>query len=48
MRVRFDTSEADQRLDAHGLRCPRVVDYIDTIVDAAIASDFGKRPLATA
>jgi hypothetical protein len=24
------------------------VDYIDTIVDAAIASDFGKRPLPTA
>jgi hypothetical protein len=25
------------------VRCPRVVDYIDTIVDAALASDFGSR-----
>ena len=48
MRVRFDTSEAQRRLDAQGLRCPRVVDYIDTIVDAAIASDFGNRPLPAA
>lgn len=48
MRVRFDTSETDARLQPHGLCCPRVVDYIDTIVDAAIASDFGKRPLPTA
>jgi len=48
MRVRFDTSEADERLEAHGVSCPRVVDYIDTIVDAAVASDFGKRPLSTA
>ena len=44
MRMRFDTTQADERLAPHGVRCPRVVDYIDRIVDAAIASDFGKRP----
>jgi len=48
MRVRFDTSEADERLTPHRICCPRVVDYIDTIVDAAIASDFGKRPVPAA
>ena len=48
MRVQFDTSDAEDRLRAHGIGCPRVVDYIDTIVDAAIASDFGKRRVPTA
>jgi nucleoside-diphosphate-sugar epimerase len=48
MRLRFDTTEADEQLDSHAVRCPRVVEYIDTIVDAAIASDFGKRPLPAA
>jgi long-chain acyl-CoA synthetase len=48
MRLRFDTTETRNRLDPRGVKCPRVVDYIDTIVDAAIASDFGKRPLPTA
>ena len=48
MRLRFDTTDARGRLDPQGVRCPRVVDYIDTIVDAAIASDFGKRPIPTA
>jgi thioester reductase-like protein len=43
MRLRFDTSEADARLAAAAISCPRVLDYIDTIVDAAIASDFGRR-----
>ena len=47
MRVRFDTREAEQHLAPFGFQCPDVVDYIDTIVDAAIATDFGKRPLPT-
>lgn len=46
LRLRFDTSEADTRLGSAGVRCPAVLDYIDTIVDAAIASDFGKRDAA--
>jgi long-chain acyl-CoA synthetase len=45
MRLRFDTANTRGTLEPQGLRCPRVVDYIDTIVDAAIASDFGKRPV---
>jgi nucleoside-diphosphate-sugar epimerase len=48
MRLRFDTTEARNAVEPRGVRCPRVVDYIDTIVDAAIASDFGKRPLSVA
>jgi thioester reductase-like protein len=42
LRLQFDTSEADGHLGRAGVRCPRVLDYIDTIVDAAIASDFGR------
>ena len=48
MRLQFDTTEARSCLEPRGVRCPPVVDYIDTIVDAAIASDFGKRPLPSA
>jgi nucleoside-diphosphate-sugar epimerase len=48
MRLRFDTTQAAQVLAPLELRCPRVVDYIDTIVDAAVASDFGKVPLTGA
>jgi len=48
MRLRFDTTLTRGKLEPRGVRCPRVVDYIDTIVDAAIASDFGKRPVPTA
>jgi hypothetical protein len=47
LRVQFDTSDADACLLPHGVRCPRVLDYIDTIVDAAIATDFGRRVAAT-
>lgn len=43
LRLRFDTTEVDRRLAGTPVRCPRVVDYIDTIVDAALASDFGNR-----
>jgi long-chain acyl-CoA synthetase len=43
MRLQFDTSRADARLEPAGVRCPAVIDYIDTIVDAAIASDFGHK-----
>jgi hypothetical protein len=48
LRLQFDTTEAVGCLESAGVHCPRVVDYIDTIVDAAIASDFGKRRLADA
>jgi nucleoside-diphosphate-sugar epimerase len=42
LRLRFDTTEADAHLGPAGVRCPPVLDYIDTIVDAAVASDFGR------
>ena len=48
MRVRFDTARASAHLEPREVRCPRVLDYIDTIVDAAVRTDFGKRPLPTA
>jgi thioester reductase-like protein len=41
LRLRFDTSEADRALEPRGVSCPPVVSYIDTIVDAALKSDFG-------
>lgn len=44
LRLRFDTSEADAHLVPAGVRCPRVLDYIDTIVDAAVAANFGRDP----
>lgn len=43
LRLRFDTSKADRWLTKAGVRCPKVTDYIDTIVDAAIRTDFGKK-----
>lgn len=42
LRLRFDTREVDQKL-AGKVRCPRVLDYIDTIVSEALRTDFGKR-----
>lgn len=44
LRMQFDTSEADAVLDTAGVHCPAVLDYIDTIVAAALASDFGRNP----
>jgi hypothetical protein len=46
LRLQFDTTQADRCLDPAGVRCPAVLDYIDTIVAAALASDFGRRPVA--
>ncbi len=43
LRVRFDTAQADAALAGTGVTCPRVVDYMDTIVRAALESDFGAR-----
>jgi len=43
LRLQFDTTAADARLSTSGVVCPRVVDYIDTIVGAALATDFGSR-----
>jgi thioester reductase-like protein len=42
LRLRFETREADRHL-AGTVKCPRVVDYIDTIVAEALRTDFGKR-----
>jgi thioester reductase-like protein len=44
LRLRFDTTQADARLAMAEVRCPPVLDYIDTIIDAALRSDFGRRP----
>lgn len=43
LRLRFDTTQADQALAGLGVRCPSVLEYIDTIIDEALRSDFGKR-----
>jgi thioester reductase-like protein len=43
LRLRFDTREADAALAGLGVRCPSVLDYMDTIIDAALRSDFGRR-----
>lgn len=48
LRLRFDTSEADRHLAPAGVRCPAVLDYIETIVNTALASDFGRRDPQTA
>lgn len=42
LRLRFDTAEADAALAPQGVRCPRVLDYLDTIVSAALRADFGR------
>lgn len=42
MRLRFDTSQADAYLEPAGVHCPAVMDYIDTIVEAALTTDFGR------
>lgn len=43
LRLRFDTTEADRALAKPGVRCPAVLEYIDTIIEAALRSDFGRR-----
>jgi thioester reductase-like protein len=43
LRLRFDTTLSDRALSKTGVRCPAVMEYIDTIVDAALRSDFGRR-----
>jgi thioester reductase-like protein len=48
LRVQFDTTNADAALQPAGIRCPPVLDYIDTVVDAALASDFGRRAVSPA
>jgi len=48
MRVRFDTTQATACLAPQAATCPRVLDYIDTIIDAALATDFGRRAVPTA
>jgi hypothetical protein len=42
LRLQFDTTSADALLDSVGVRCPAVLEYIDTIVAAALESDFGR------
>jgi nucleoside-diphosphate-sugar epimerase len=42
LRLRFDTRETDKHL-AGAVTCPRVIDYIDTIVAEALRTDFGKK-----
>lgn len=43
LRLRFDTTEADAQLEPAGVVGQRVLDYIDTIVDEALRTDFGRR-----
>ena len=43
LRLQFDTRSADTLLESADVRCPAVLDYIDTIVAAALESDFGRR-----
>lgn len=45
LRLQFDTTQADELLTAVDVICPRVDDYFDTILRAAIDSDFGRRKL---
>lgn len=43
LRLSFDTTQADARLEPAGVHCPAVTEYIDTVVQAALDSDFGRR-----
>jgi thioester reductase-like protein len=43
LRLRFDTRETDARLGPAQIECPRVLDYIGTIIDEAMRTDFGRR-----
>ncbi|MFN8126553.1 MAG: SDR family oxidoreductase [Candidatus Nanopelagicales bacterium] len=47
LRVQFDTRNADERLAGQGVVCPAVAAYIDTVISAAIDSDFGRIPVAS-
>ncbi len=46
LRLQFDTEQADRFLGPAGVRCPAVMAYIDTIVTAALESDFGREAAA--
>ena len=43
LRLSFDTREADRRLHPIGVVCPKVLQYIDTIIDTALHTDFGRK-----
>jgi nucleoside-diphosphate-sugar epimerase len=43
LRLRFDTTQADAALGPAGITCRPVLEYIDTIVDAALKADFGAK-----
>lgn len=43
LRLRFDTTEADRALSRTSVKCPAVLEYLDTIIEAALRSDFGRR-----
>jgi long-chain acyl-CoA synthetase len=47
-RAKFDDSQARAALEPHGLAPPPVRDYFRNLIDYAIATDWGKRPQASA
>lgn len=46
--VRFDAGMARRVIDAHGVRLPRADAYFRRLLDFAVATDWGKRPLGRA
>ncbi len=42
LRLQFDTTQADRHLAPAQVGCPAVTEYIDTVVRAAVDSDFGR------
>lgn len=43
LKLRFDTTEIDAALAGSSVSCRPVLEYIDTIIDAALESDFGAK-----
>jgi nucleoside-diphosphate-sugar epimerase len=47
MRMQFDTTNAERLLEPAGLRPPPVLDYLDRLFHYCVASDWGRKTVAT-
>jgi thioester reductase-like protein len=45
MRMQFDTTNAERLLEPAGIRPPLVMDYLDSLFDYCVASEWGRKPV---
>ncbi len=47
MRMQFDTTNAERLLGPSGIHPPQVLDYLDRLFHYCVASEWGRKPVAT-